>query len=328
MTIAETYIKLKQCLESEIFTEILLSKGDINGDSRRVFLVKCLYFLIATRDFENFDKFLNRYYSNILPYEYLKEKQDLSYEEIENIIYNNFIRNGFLFHITPSSNVDAILSNGLQTLNDKYECNLYKKSIELNKTYSKIRTRNESQDELFKMPNLINIPGLEGCHEDRFNTVYLSSNLDYILKTYGESGELFNFFISDLLWCFNNSEDVNTLTKDELKNKVIKIIKDSNAQIYDNEIKQILDYIETIYENKKNEFSTKSILLIPTNSITSNSDCFELLYKKNSLNLSVGTVLDFLEGEIGSSQSIPPYNIIAINTNADKSLSLKIKNRI
>lgn len=325
MTIKEFYINFKQCLESETFTEILLSRGDINSDSRRLFLVKCLYFLISTRDFENFDKFLNRYYKDIFPYEYLKEKENISDEEVKNVIYNNFIRNGFLFHVTPSNNIDEILKNGLQTLNDKYKCDLYKKSLELNETYSQIRTRNTKLNDLFKMPNIINIPGLEKYHEDRFNTVYLSSNLDYILKTYGESGELFNFFIRDLLWVFNNFDDVDTLTKDELKNKIIQIIKNSNAIIYDKEINQILDYIETIYESKKSEVSTKSILLVPTNSIASHFTYFEPLYKTNSLNLDVETILDFSEGEIGSAHSILPDNIIAINTNEDKSLSLKIK---
>ncbi len=321
----EFYINLKQCLESELFREILLSKGDISCEGRRHFLVKCLYFLISTRDFENFNKFLNRYYRDMFPYEYLKEKENLSDEKVKELVYNNFIKNGFLFHVTPSSNVDEILNNGLQTLNDKYKCNLYKKSLELNDMYSQIRARNRNLDELFKMPNLINIPGLEEYHKDRFNTVYLSSNLEYILKTYGESGELFNFFIRDLLWVFNRFDDVDVLTKEELKGKIIKIIKDSNAKIYDGEINQILDYIETIYENKKSEISTKSILLVPTNKINSNFTYFDSLYRNNSLNLNVETILDFSEGEVGSSQSIPADNIIAINTNEDKTLTLNIK---
>ena len=325
MAIKQFYLNLKQCLESETFTKILLSKGDINSDSRRLFLVKCLYFLISTRDFVNFDKFINRYYKGIFPHEYLKEKENLSDKQTENIIYNNFIRNGFLFHITPSNNIEEILTKGLLTLNDKYKCDLYKKSLELNETYSQIRNRNKSLNELFKMPNLINIPGLEEYHEDRFNTVYLSSNLDYILKTYGNSGELFSFFVRDLLWVFNNFDDVDTLTNKELKNKIIKIIKDSNAQIYDKEINKILDYIDTIYEDKKSDVNTKSILLVPSNQITSNFTYFEPLYKNNSLNLPVETILEFSEGEIGSSNSILPNNIIAIYTNEDKSLSLKMK---
>lgn len=324
MTVKKFYNNLKQCLESDLFTEILLSKGEINSDGRRLFLVKCLYFLISTRDFDNFNIFLNNYYKDIFPYEYLKEK-NLSNDEIKNKIYNNFIKEGFLFHVTPSNNVNDILDKGLQTLNDKYKCDLYKKSLELNETYSQIRTRNKNLNDLFKMPKLVNIPGSEEYHEDRFNTVYLSSNLDYILKTYGEAGELFNFFIRDLQWVFKNCDDVDTLTKDELINKILKLIKNSNAIIYDKEINQILDYIETIYENKKSEINTKSILLVPTNSIVSKFTSFEPLYKKNSLNLSVETIIDFNEGEIGSSQSILPDNIIAINTNENKSISLKKK---
>lgn len=325
MIIKEFYEKLKQCLENEVFTKALLSNGDVNSDSRRLFLVKSLFFLISTRDFDYFENFLNFYHRDIFPYEYLKEKRNLSDEKVKSIIYDNFIKDGFLFHITPSINVEEILDNGLYTLNDKYKCDLYRKSLSLNETYSKIRARNSMLNKLFKMPSLINIPGLKEYHEDRFNTVYLSSNLDYILKTYGEAGELFSFFIRDFLWAFNNFDDVDKLTKDELKNKIIQIIKNSNAQIYDGEINQILDYFETIYEDKKNECSTKTILLVPTSTITSNSTYFDSLYKENSLNLPVETILDFYEGEIESSESIPPNNIIAINTNSDKSLSLKRK---
>lgn len=322
---SDFYEQLKQCLKNEMFTERLLSKGDVNSDGRRLFLVKSLYFLISTRCFDDFRIFLNTYYYDMFPYEYLKEKENKQDEVVKSIIYNNFIRDGFLFHVTPSNNVDEILKNGLQTLNDKYKCDLYKKSLEMNEMYSKIRARNSKLTHLFKMPTLINIPGLEEYHEDRFNTVYLSSNLDYILKTYGEAGELFNFFIRDLLWVFNNFDDVDTLTKDELKNKIVSIIKNSDAEIYDNEINQILDYFETIYEDKKAQMSTKSILLVPTSKITSKFTYFESLYKENSLNLSVETILNYHNGEVGSSESIKPDNIIVINTNKDKSLSLKIK---
>lgn len=318
MIIKEFYEKLKQCLENEKFTQILLASGNINSDSRRLFLVKSLYFLISTRDFDNFDNFLNYYHRDIFPYGYLKEKQKLSDEKVQSIIYDNFIKDGFLFHVTPRTNVDEILDIGLCSLNNKYKCDLYNKSLLLNETFSKIRVRNSMLNHSFK-------PGLNEYHENRFNTVYLSSNLDYILKTYGESGELFAFFIRDLLWTFHSFDDVDTLTKDELKNKIIKMIKNSDAKIYNEEIKQILEYLETIYEDKKNEYNTKTILLVPTSTITSNNTYFNSLYKENSLNLPVETILEFQQGEIESSESIPPNNIIAINTNRDKSLSLKIK---
>ena len=322
--IEEFYKNLKKCLESDYFTDLLLYTGDINCDARRLFLVKALYFLISTRDFDNFNNYLNKWYKDIFPYQYLKEKTNLTDKEIKNMIYDNFIRNGFLFHVTPSNNVNDILSSGLKTLNDKYKCNLYKKSIELNLAYSQIRTRNANKTELLKNTSLISTPGSRACREDRFKTVFLSSNLDYILKTYGESGELFNFFIRDLQLSLNNYDNVDSLTKDELKNKVIKMIKKSNIQILDEEIMQILDYMETIYEDKKDNDTTKSILLVPTNSIVNNSNEFKCLYKENSFNLPIEDILAHDHGEIRSVGSISPDKIIAITTNKDKSLSLKI----
>lgn len=322
----EFYENLKQSLESDFFTELLLSKGDINSETRRVFIVKSLYFLISTRDFDGFEKFLSRYYKDVFPYEYLRKKTNLSDGEIKRMIYDNFIRDGFLFHITPGDNVDEILRTGLKTLNDKYKCDLYRKSLELNETYSQIRARNSELSELFKLRTLVKIPGVEQYHEDRFKTVYLSSNLDYILKTYGESGELFSFFMRDFLWAFNSSLDADFLTKDELRDRVAKIITGSGAEIYDEEVSQILDFFDTIYEEKKDgQSGNKAILLVPTNSIVSNFNYFNGLYRENRLNLSPDAILSFRDGEIGSAESIAADNIIAIDSNVDKSLCLKMK---
>ena len=324
---SEFYKNFKKCLESEYFTEILLSKGDINSDERRLFLVKAIYFLISTRDFNGFEQILNQYYRNMFPYEYIKQKENLTDDQVKAFTYNNFIKEGFLFHITPSYNVNDILTSGLKTLNDKYSCDLYNKSLELNRIYCNIRDRNSNLDKLFKMKSLITIPGFSEYQEERFKTVYLSSNLDYILKTYGESGELFNFFINDLLWVFNNWEEYSFLTKDELKNKIAMIINNSGAKIFEEEKNIILDYIDIIYEDKRDDSidDTKSILLVPTKSIVSDSTAFYSIYEENRLNLDLETILDFADGEIICNGSIEPENIISINCNRDKSLSLKIK---
>ena len=74
MVMGEFYENLKQSLESDFFTELILSKGDINSDARRLFLVKSLYFLISTRDFDGFEEFLSHYYKDVFPYEYLRKK--------------------------------------------------------------------------------------------------------------------------------------------------------------------------------------------------------------------------------------------------------------
>lgn len=46
---------------------------------------------------------------------------------------------------------------------------------------------------------------------------------------------------------------------------------------------------------------------------------------ENRLNLSVDAIIGFHDGEVGSAESIAAENIIAIGSNPNKSLCLKIK---
>ena len=116
----EFYQRLKESLESDYFKEEIQDRSKQSRKYGRKFLEKCLYFLISTRDFDNLKYFINHMYNELFPYHYLREIKGLTKEQSELEIYNNFIKNGFLFHVTKTSNVDEILNNGLLTLNDKY----------------------------------------------------------------------------------------------------------------------------------------------------------------------------------------------------------------
>ena len=235
------YLKMKKVLESEKYTSELLSVSKHSADARRNFIVKSLFFLIGTRDFEGFEYFFNRYYKDIYPFEYLKERTSKSEEEIDDIVYGNMLNNGFLFHITPQTNVDNVLSRGLLNLNDKYGCNLYDRCNRINEVYSLVKDRNEGK-EVLRMPSIITIPGFGGFERDRFNNVFLSSNLDYVLKTYGENGELSKMFIRDILWAFGARCDISNLSLDNIKEKVMKSIQDNDISITDKELEELCLY--------------------------------------------------------------------------------------
>lgn len=48
------------------------------------------------------------------------------------ITSTNFIQNGFLYHITPSSNVHNIMQKGLQTINNRCGDDIYLQSLKVN----------------------------------------------------------------------------------------------------------------------------------------------------------------------------------------------------
>lgn len=171
-----------------------------------------MYFFIGTRDFNGISKFLNRYYRDVYPFEYLKEYTDLDEDTIGDIVYGNLLSDGFLFHITPQSNVENILANGLLTLNDKYSCDMYQRCNEVSETYSCIKDRNQGLD-ILKMRQIVSIPGITGYEHDRFHNVFLSSSLDYALKTYGQNGELSTMFLRDIFWAFGIKQKLEGLSK-------------------------------------------------------------------------------------------------------------------
>lgn len=150
-------------------------------------IIRSLNFLISTRDFDNFDYYLSNYYKTFQT-SYLMKK-GISINEVKSLMYDNYIKNSFLFHVTPSYNVDQILNDGLQTLNDKTGIDLYQESLKINRIFEDIHKRNNG---LLGIKSLINIPGEVELNEERFNSIYLSSNLEYILNTYGKKVNLPN----------------------------------------------------------------------------------------------------------------------------------------
>ena len=320
------YLKMKKVLESEIYKSELLFRGEagIDSDARRNFIVKTFYYLIGTRDFDNIERFFSRYYRDIYPFEYLKENTTLDENDIEEMVYRNILFDGFLFHITPQSNVNNILEKGLLTLNDKYGCDMYQRCNEVNETYSCIKDRNQGLD-ILKMRQIVSIPGITGYEHDRFNNVFLSSSLDYALKTYGLTGELSIMFLRDIFWAFGIKQDREGLSKEDIKNIFLYNLNNRGINIYDKEVQVLLSFVDLIYEEQKevNE-SKKAIVMVPVKDIKNSTPHFNRMYKSEEMiSWPLSLIHEYHSGEIQNEGSISPESIMIVDTNEDNSFVLR-----
>lgn len=322
------YLKMKRVLESELYTERLLERTGLDPEenARRNFIVKTMYFLIGTRDFNGISKFLNRYYRDVYPFEYLKEYTDLDDNDIEEMVYRNILFDGFLFHITPKSNVENILANGLLTLNDKYSCDMYQRCNEVNETYTAIKNRNQGLD-ILKMRQIVSIPGITGYEHDRFHNVFLSSSLDYALKTYGQNGELSTMFLRDIFWAFGIKQDREGLSKEDIKTIFLLNVNSKGLNIYDREVQIILNFIDLVYEERKDiSDSKKAIVMVPVKDIKNSSPHFNRMYKSEEMiSWPLSLIHEYHSGEIQNEGSISPDNLMVIDTKEDNSFVLKKK---
>lgn len=329
----EFLMQLDECLQDEMFLQRYREYAKKSLGSKNMFLTKILNFLISTRDFKNVGYYIENFslsyvdcdYKRCFPYDYLKFK-GLSKEESEKTIYDNFIRNGFLFHITPDTNLNEILQNGLQTLNDRTKRNMYDETLRVNRVYEKIKKRNSG---MFTMSTLISIPGGDiYLNEERFDSIYLSSNLDYALKTYGLSSEISTLFVRDFFWAFKNKVPYEKMDKEEIRTNIIETLESHPGQIYDDEIECIVGYFNRIYHDKEDLRSqtNQSIIMVPTQSINTDDKSFNILYRDGTLKYAPEVIIDFNNGEVTNKGSISTDNLIALNPTREKILTLKKSN--
>ena len=329
----EFLMQLNESLQNEIFLQSYREYAKKGMRRKNMFLTKILNFLISTRDFKNIGYYIENFslsyvdsdYRRCFPYDYLKSK-GLSKDESEKIIYDNFIKNGFLFHITPDANLSEILQNGLQTLNDRTKRNMYDETLMVNRLYEKIRKRNSG---MFSMSTLISIPGGDiYLNEERFDSIYLSSNLDYALKTYGLSSEISTLFVRDFFEAFKNKVPYEKMDKEEIRVNIIETLESHPGQIYDHEIESIVGYFNRIYPDKEDLSSktNQSIIMVPTPTVNTDDKSFDILYRDGALKYAPEVIIEFNNGEVTNKGSISTDNLIALNPTSGKVLTLKKSN--
>ena len=311
----ELYKLLDQVLTSDYFINTMANCHI--SDQRKRLLIRSLNYLISTRDIENFEYYITHYHK-LFPNDYLIKK-GMNKTEAEGMIYDNYIKNGFLFHVTPSYNNSQIMQEGILSLNDRCSTDMYQKSLDLNRIYESIRKRNSGK---ISLSSLITIPGEVDLREERFNSVYLSSNLEYILNTYGFRGEVSDYFVRNLFWAFNCDVKHQDMSKSEIREKIISILENGKLKIKDEEIDEILGFYNLIYrERSKEENNGQSVVLVPINKIAS-SPKFDFIYRNNKLGFPVQTIIEFDNGEVISEGSIEPKDIAIISPDNNKRLRL------
>ena len=316
-TLKETYRSMKNILESKTIQKELINLEESYGiDYLYDYIIKTINFLISTKNYNDLTRYMD-FYQELFPKRYLRTK-GLSNNEIDRTLYDNYIINGFLYHITNKSNVEDILSNGLLTLIDKYGENIFYDYENLNKIFKNIYERNRS----ISLNSVVNIPGSNNIEKERINKVYLSSNLKYIINTDGNP-EMIYLFIRDLLWALNLYDvDIDKLTKEEILNIITN--KLSTYDIKENEKNFIINFLKKYISFDKVSKDNKSIIMVPTNCINSN-DTFYRLYKARRIDgLNIEDLLELNSGEISNNGSIKSSNIMSLTLNKDRSLSLKI----
>ncbi len=66
----------------------------------------------------------------------MTEEKGLTQTEADDLMFTNFIENGYLYHVTQTENLDSILEKGLVSLNKRFNENLYEECIKVNKCFN------------------------------------------------------------------------------------------------------------------------------------------------------------------------------------------------
>lgn len=129
----QAFEKFKMILEAE---EIYGFSGEIAK-----MLSSWLQFLTLTKKFDDLTKFKAK---NENVFQFLMKEYEYKVErtKINQNLHTQFLNDGYLFHITKEKNSNLILENGILTLNNRINQDIYKDCYELNRCWSNIVSKN------------------------------------------------------------------------------------------------------------------------------------------------------------------------------------------
>ena len=330
------YIKLKKSLNSRSVI------NQIEDDWYKGILATSINFLVSTKKYNDLGNYLKSDNSNFLPFAYLKDKYNMNNEEVFAFIYDNFIRNGYLYHVTKSTNVDSILESGILSLNDKFNTNLYVESLKVNECFENFIKRNYDAMPLRSNLNepLIKVPNCReklGINNSRFSSIYVTLNISNALSLYGDNGELMELFVVDLLkrFCkFHTNSEFKRLNKDKIRSEIVSAFQDKKYDIEDKELDTILSFYDKYYDDRK---GTESLIMIPINNVL-DYDIEGKVFTSSIMKVLEGRVtdpevsLDFMNyclgrNDIEINSQIKKEGLIAISYDKRKSKFLVKSNR-
>ena len=304
------FIKFKQVLESK----------NMQGSMKDLWYVwnisKIIDYLVLIKDYKNVDSYIKDVNTCTL-LSFLQKRY--SREEIDRITHSAFKKDGYVYHITHTSNLESILDKGILTLNDGYNSDVYQDCIKVNDCYRNMEKRNK----IISVDDLINIPFYDDLFEERFKSVYLSCNLYNSFRlNYGrEGGELFRQFLKRL------STDLNdkflygeNKDKQETRDRLISDINSSKLDFTQKEINLILTFFDKYFDIPKSGLDDKTIIMVPISKVADlNGNDSYINYHYNLHNL-LSTDVNFYHNmenckDITHTASIDPDGLIAVSYN-------------
>lgn len=239
-------------------------------------LSRYLEFFSLADTYDDFKDFKDYFKWNLNICSFLEEKHSISYEQANQKLYDNFIQSGYLFHVTQKKNVHLILQNGIVTLNEYFNNDLYRDCCELNRCWHHIAKKYH-----YDINTIINIPNKDRLYKGRFNSIYLTSDIVNGLEYYGNGSELLDGFLSILL---DNLSIPLSLrhNKEALRSYII----DRMTSFNDREKQVILSFYDKYYVTiGNNHLIDKSIIMVPKKSVIDKNiykeEYKELLKDKN-----------------------------------------------
>ncbi len=252
---------------------------------------------------------------------YLTAEEGLTQTEANDLLFTNFIKNGYLYRVTQTENLDSILEKGLVSLNKRFNENLYEECIKVNKCFNTLLKRNHRiQTDLIKIPQYRNL------YKVRFEATYLSTNLESALNLYGSSMELFFDFLDR--WCFQIGviKSDRSLPKEELRQRIIEGMR--CYQYYDQELELLLNFYDKHYEQTKpdNKLDEKAIIIVPNKNIKDRrTDSYSFGYNK-LINDKVNFRYNYSRCvDIECLSTFAPEDLIAITINSLDKNKVKLK---
>lgn len=261
--------QLKKILESE---ELNIELSGLNAQDQREALASLLNFLIFTEEYDCMYSYLN-HKKEYLPIQYLSEKYKLEKKQVHALLYHKFFKDGYLYHVTNSCYLESILEKGLEPITVRYKRNPYLECRDFNSRWNVILKKNQQEPR-----DVISIPFYSSIYKERFDSVYLGTNLAYSLSCYGQSGgEWMHLFITEWMEQLSSLQE-NTFTKAELKEWLCTTIKNKYS-VSDIDMDFLLGFYDKYYSEKSKE---KAFILVPNNNrkINDQNESYAFTYNK------------------------------------------------
>lgn len=307
--------RFKEIMESNLVRKKLLTYEE---SYKNQLLASLINFLLLTKDYDCAEEYLQKINTftevPLLPTWFLTEIKKLNNKEANDLMYHFFMNDGYLYHVTKKSHLDDVFQHGLVSLNKKFNENMYKQCLRINRSFRDI--------------HLIDIPGYNQLYKKRFHSIYLSTNLAHALSVYGCSSEIFTLFLDNLLYILNIDESYKYLSKLELRNKIVSQLTQLSTE--EKVLSNLINFYDQFYEPiDKNRIYNKMIVMVPRNHIrdTTCNDMISHTYnrlKKDKINF----VYHYRNCcDIQSPYSIAPKTLIGITIDENSCLKVHTKKK-